>query len=49
MYIDDIKQFAKTKKELETIWQAKRIYCENIGMEFAIEICTVLQIESEKL
>ena len=37
MYIDDIKLFAKTKKELENLIHAVRIYSHDIGMEFGIE------------
>ena len=33
MYGDDIKQFAKNEKELETLIQAVRIYRQDIGME----------------
>ena len=35
MYMDDIKLFAKNEKELETLIYAVRIYCQDIGTEFA--------------
>ena len=35
--MDDIKQFAKKEKELETLILAMRIYSEDIGMEFGLE------------
>ena len=35
--MDDIKLFAKNEKELETLIQTVRIYCQDIGMEFGIE------------
>ena len=38
--MDDIKQFAKGEKELETQIQAERIYCQDIRMEFAIKNVT---------
>ena len=38
MYMDDIKQFAKNEKELETLKQAVKIYSEDIGMEFCSEM-----------
>ena len=41
MYMDDIKQFAKEEKELETLIQAVRIYSQDIGMEFGIEKCAM--------
>ena len=36
-YMDDIKVFAKTEKELKTLIQTVKIYSYNIGMEFGIE------------
>ena len=33
MYMDNIKPLAKNEKELETLIQAVRIYCQDIGME----------------
>ena len=35
--MDDIKLFAKNKKELETLIQAVKIYCPDIVMEYGIE------------
>ena len=35
--MDDIKVFAKNEKELETLIQKGRIYCQDIGMLYAIE------------
>ena len=46
--IDDIKQFAKNDKELETLIQAVRIYSEDIGMELSIEKCAMLIMKSGK-
>ena len=37
MYIDDIKVCAKNEKELETLIQTIRTYCQDIGMEFGIK------------
>ena len=37
MYIDDIKLFVKTKKELETVIHVVRTYSQEIGMEFGRE------------
>ena len=38
MYLDDIKLFAKYGKETETLIHAVRIYCQDIEMEFGIEV-----------
>ena len=37
VYMDDIKLFAKNKREIETLIQTVRIYNQDIGMEFGIE------------
>ena len=48
MYLDDIKLFAKNEKELETLIHAVRIYSQDTGIEFGIEKCVVLVMESGK-
>ena len=48
MYMDDIKLFAKNEKELETLIHAIRIYSQDIGMEFGIEKCALLDMKSGK-
>ena len=48
MYMDDIKHFAKTGKDLETLIQTVRTYSQDIGMEFSIEKCAMLIIKSGK-
>ena len=48
MYMDDIKLFAKNKKEQETLIHAVRIYSQDIGMEFGIERCAMLVMKSGK-
>ena len=48
MYTDDIKVFAKNKKELETLIHAVKIYSLDIGMEFGIEKCAMLVMKSGK-
>ena len=46
MYMDDIKLFAKTEKELETLIHAVGIYSHDIGIEFDTEKCTMLIMKS---
>ena len=48
MYMDDIKLFAKNKKELKTLIQVVRIYSDDIGMEFDVEKCAMLIIKNGK-
>ena len=48
MYLDDIKPFAKNEKELVTLIQTKRIYSQDIVMEFGIEKGAMLMMRSGK-
>ena len=48
MYMDDIKLFAKSERELEPLIQAIRIYSQAIGMEFGMEKCAMLVMKSYK-
>ena len=48
MYMDDIKRFAKNKKELDTLIHAVRIYCQDIGMEYGIEKCAILVMNNKR-
>ena len=43
--MNDIKNFAKNEKQLETMVQTIRIYSQDIGMEFGIEKCAMLVIK----
>ena len=42
MYMDNIKLFMKNEKELESLTQIIRIYCQDIGIEFGIDKCAIL-------
>ena len=48
MYMNDIKLFAKNEKDLETLIETVRIYCQDIGMEFSIEKCAMPVMSSGK-
>ena len=48
MYMDDIKLFAKSEKELETLIKAVMIYSDNIGMEFGVEKSAMVITKSGK-
>ena len=48
VYMNNIKLFAKTEKESETLIQPVSTYSQDIGMEFAIEKCTILIMKSRK-
>ena len=40
--MDDLRLFAKNKKELETLIPAVGMYSQDIGMEFGSEKCAML-------
>ena len=44
--MDNIKLFAKTEKELESLKQAVRIYSDDIMMDFDIEKCSMQLMKS---
>ena len=46
--MDDIKLFAKNEKELETLIHAVSIYSQDIGVEFGIQKCAMLEMRSSK-
>ncbi len=46
--INDIKLFAKSEKELETLIHVVRIYSQDVGMEFGIKKCAILVMKSDK-
>ena len=46
--MDDINQFAKNEKEMETLIHAVRIYSQDMGIEFDIEECAMLVMKSGK-
>ena len=48
MHMDDIKILAKNEKELESIIQSTKIFCQNVGVEFGIEKYTILTKKMKK-
>ena len=48
MYMGDIKLFAKSEKELETLIHTVRLYSRDIGMELGIGKCAMLVTKSGK-
>ena len=46
--MDDLKLYAKTEKELNSLVQTVRVFSEDIGMKFSIEKCSMLVIKKGK-
>ena len=48
LYMDDIKLYAKSKRELDSLIQSTRIFSEDIKMEFGVDKCAVIQLQRGK-
>ena len=49
LYMDDLKLFGKTEKQLDSLMNTVRIFSEDIRMEFGISKCGVLVMKKGKL
>ena len=48
LYMDDLKLYAKDKKELDTLIQTVRVFSKDIGLDFGIEKCAMIQMKRGK-
>ena len=46
--MDDLKLYAKSEKDLESLIQTVRIFSEDIGMEFGLDKCAVMIMKRGK-
>ncbi len=49
LYMDDLKLYGKTQKDLQSLIQTVRIYSSDIGMEFGIEKCASIIMKRGKV
>ena len=49
LFMDDVKLYAKSQSQLDTLIQSVRIFSNDIGMKFGIEKCAVLVLKRGKL
>ena len=49
LYMDDLKLYGKTQKDLESLIQTVRIYSSDMGMEFGLEKCASLVMKRGKI
>ena len=49
LFMDDLKLYSRSEKELDSLLQTVRVFSENIGMEFGIEKCAMLVMEKGKI
>lgn len=45
LFMDDLKLFGRSKRELEALVEVVRTYSRDIGMEFGLEKCAVLEMK----
>jgi hypothetical protein len=48
LYMDDLKIYAKSRMELESLMNTVRIFSEDIGMEFGLQKCAILVLKRGK-
>ena len=48
LFTDDLKLFAKSKKQIDSLVQTVHIFSENIGMQLEIKTCGVLIMDRGK-
>ena len=49
LFMDDLKLYNRSGKELDSLVQAVRVFIEDVGMEFVIEKCAMLLMEKGKI
>ena len=49
LFMNDLKFYSRNKKELDSLVRTIRIFSKDIEIEFAIEKCTMLVTEKEKI
>ena len=49
LFIDDLKLYSRSDKDLDSLVQTVRVFSEDIGMEFGIENCAILVTEKGKI
>ena len=49
LFMDDLKLYARTESQLDSLIQSVRIFSNDIGMKFAIVKCAVLVLKRGKL
>ena len=49
LFMDDLKLYGKTKNELDSLVQTVRIFSSDIGMEFGISKCAMVEMKKGKM
>ena len=49
LFMDDLKLYSRSEKGLDSLVQTVRVFSKDIGMEFGIEKCAMLEMEKGKI
>ena len=49
LFMDDLKLYAKSEKELNSLIQTVRMFSDDVGMVFGLEKCAVLVLKRGKM
>ena len=49
LFMDNLKFYSRSEKELDSLVQTIRVFSKDIGMEFGIEKCAILVREKGKI
>lgn len=49
LYMDDLKLYGKNRSQLNSLLETVRIYSEDIGMQFGLEKCAVIEMKRGKV
>ena len=45
LFMDDLKLYSRSEKGLDSLLQTVRVFSEDLGMEFCIKKCAILEME----
>ena len=49
LFMDDLKLYSRSEKGLDSLVQTVRVFSEDVGMDFGIEKCGMLEWRKERL
>ena len=49
LFVDDLKLYAKSERELDSLIQTVMIFSDDVGMVFGLDKCAVLVLQREKM
>ena len=49
LYMDDLKLYANSQNEIELLIHTVRIFSDDIGMEFRLDICAAIKMKKREI